>query len=180
MFLKRFASPIIALLVLAACVSCADGRGLSDMREHSSESSNTDGMQESRTLEAVLDGIYAAVMPEFDVKTMKIDLNDADMLKYYTGIDDPSLVEAAIVSEAKDEGLAYSLAIIKVKDSSNAEELAKKMKASADTSRFVGKSIDTKESIAIGDMAILLLMDSADEGCPLSEDIIGAFRARAR
>lgn len=178
MLLKKCMALLTITSILLSCISCARGEHGGDIGGSQADCSS-DAVVQPRTLENVLDGVYAVVMPKFDVRTTRIDLGDEDMLRYYTGLDDASLVEEAIVSEAKDDSHAYSLAIVKLKDASRAAELAKQMKSAVDASRFAGKTIDTKESVAVGDM-VLLLMDGTHKDSLVSGDIIDAFRDQFR
>ena len=112
-------------------------------------------------LSALVDSIYASVDPGIMVATSGVDLSQASWLRYYTGLEDASDLEAAVASEAMIGSQAYSLVLVRVKDGVDAAEVANQMAAGIDPAKWVCAQADDIQVGAAGNIAMLIMVDSS-------------------
>ena len=93
------------------------------LSESESEAAATDEnvLQLDVELSELLDKMYAIKGPDFDVETDTVDFDDEYAVSSYTGLtmDDVKKLDAAIVSEPMMGSQAYSLVLVRLKDTIN-------------------------------------------------------------
>ena len=75
------------------------------------------------------------VLPELE--TMKVDINNIDEVTSYTGLKTNDGIESIVVSEPLITSQAYSVAIVKVKDSADVEKIKQEMLDNIDMRRWI-------------------------------------------
>lgn len=111
-------------------------------------------------LSALVDSIYA----EYEVPIMTVvtavDVNDSTWIKPYTGLDDGSQLDAAVVSESAIGSQAYNLVLARVADGVDAAQVADQMAAGIDPRKWVCVTADDIMVGAAGNIAMLVMVDS--------------------
>lgn len=111
-------------------------------------------------LSALVDSIYA----EYEVPIMTVvtavDVNDSTWIKPYTGLDDGSQLDAAVVSESAIGSQAYSLVLVRVADGVDAAQVADQMAAGIDPRKWVCVTADDIMVGSAGNIAMLVMVDS--------------------
>lgn len=111
-------------------------------------------------LSALVDSIYA----EYEVPIMTVvtavDVNDSTWIKPYTGLDDGSQLDAAVVSESAIGSQAYNLVLVRVADGVDAAQVADQMAAGIDPRKWVCVTADDIMVGAAGNIAMLVMVDS--------------------
>ena len=113
-------------------------------------------------LTTLVDKIYKGVTMQMpNVATQEIDITDADMVQYITGLENGNDLEYAVVSEPMMSSQAYSLVLVKVKNGVNATDVAKTMKDNIDTRKWICVSAEKVYATTSGDV-VCLVMANAD------------------
>ena len=165
--MKKFISVILmaalALSLFAACGKTDDAPKGADLSGESAE--------------ALVNKIYESKMPEFALMTMPVDLADAEMVAWQTGVSDPSLQEEAVISESMMGSQAYSMVMVRVNDAAKAEEVAQMMLDNIDPRKWICVAADDIDAAIYGDLVLFVMIDSSF-GIP-DGDFIGAFKTIA-
>ena len=162
--MKKFISVILmaalALSLFAACGKTDDAPKGADLSGESAE--------------ALVNKIYETKVPEFALMTMPVDLADAEMVAWQTGINDPALLKEAVISESMMGSQAYSLVMVRVNDAAKAEEVAQMMLDNIDPRKWICVAADDIDAAIYGDLVLFVMIDS-QFGIPAA-DMIGAFK----
>ena len=129
------------------------------------------------TVEALVNKIYESKMPEFALMTMPVDLADAEMVAWQTGISDPALLKEAVISESMMGSQAYSLVMVRVNDAAKSEEVAQMMLDNIDPRKWICVAADDIDAAIYGDLVLFVMIDSSF-GLPAA-DFVGAFKTIA-
>ena len=127
------------------------------------------------TLQGIVDSIYAQKAPMFMFGSMPVDLEDADAVKMFLGLDDASKVTDAIVSEAMMGSQAYSLVVVRAAEGIDAQTLADEMKAGIDTRKWICVEADDVKTAVYGDLVCFCMIDSEYADALTADDVTGAF-----
>ena len=165
--MKKFISVILmaalALSLFAACGKTDDAPKGADLSGESAE--------------ALVNKIYESKMPEFALMTMPVDLTDAEMVAWQTGVSDPALLKEAVISESMMGSQAYSMVMVRVNDAAKAEEVAQMMLDNIDPRKWICVAADDIDAAIYGDLVLFVMIDSSF-GIPAA-DFIGAFKTIA-
>ena len=165
--MKKFISVILmaalALSLFAACGKTDDAPKGADLSGESAE--------------ALVNKIYETKVPEFALMTMPVDLADAEMVAWQTGVSDPALLKEAVISESMMSSQAYSMVMVRVNDAAKAEEVAQMMLDNIDPRKWICVAADDIDAAIYGDLVLFVMIDSSF-GIPAA-DFIGAFKTIA-
>ena len=163
--MKKFISVILmaalALSLFAACGKTDDAPKGADLSGESAE--------------ALVNKIYESKMPEFALMTMPVDLADAEMVAWQTGINDPALLKEAVISESMMGSQAFSLVVVKL-DGADAKATAEAMKAGIDQRKWICVEADDIKVSGKGDTVMLIMIDSEYRESISVEDVTEAFK----
>lgn len=113
-------------------------------------------------LTTLVDKIYKGVTMQMpNVATQEIDITDADMVQYVTGLENGNDLEYAVVSEPMMSSQAYSLVLVKVKNGVNADNVAKTMNENINIRKWICVSAEKVYATTSGDV-VCLVMAKAD------------------
>ena len=148
--MKKFISVILmaalALSLFAACGKTDDTPKGADLS--------------GETVEALVNKIYESKMPEFALMTMPVDLADAEMVAWQTGVSDPALLKEAVISESMMGSQAYSLVMVRVNDAAKAEEVAQMMLDNIDPAKWICVQADDMAAATKGDLVMFIMVDT--------------------
>ena len=165
--MKKFISVILmaalALSLFAACGKTDDAPKGADLSGESAE--------------ALVNKIYETKVPEFALMTMPVDLADAEMVAWQTGVSDPALLKEAVISESMMSSQAYSMVMVRVNDAAKAEEVAQMMLDNIDPRKWICVAADDIDAAIYGDLVLFVMIDSGF-GIPAA-DFIGEFKTIA-
>ena len=165
--MKKFISVILmaalALSLFAACGKTDDAPKGADLSGESAE--------------ALVNKLYETKVPEFALMTMPVDLADAEMVAWQTGINDPALLKEAVISESMMGSQAYSMVMVRVNDAAKAEEVAQMMLDNIDPRKWICVAADDIDAAIYGELVLFVMIDSSF-GIPAA-DFIGAFKTIA-
>ena len=114
--------------------------------------------------DAELSGLVDSIYAEYEVPIMTVvtavDVNDSTWIKPYTGLDDGSQLDAAVVSESAIGSQAYNLVLVRVADGVDAAQVADQMAAGIDPRKWVCVTADDIMVGSAGNVAMLVMVDS--------------------
>ena len=163
MFISVILMAALALSLFAACGKTDDAPKGADLSGESAE--------------ALVNKIYETKVPEFALMTMPVDLADAEMVAWQTGVSDPALLKEAVISESMMSSQAYSMVMVRVNDAAKAEEVAQMMLDNIDPRKWICVAADDIDAAIYGDLVLFVMIDSSF-GIPAA-DFIGAFKTIA-
>jgi outer membrane biosynthesis protein TonB len=126
----------------------------------------------------IIDQIYAKFpVAEMPLGTIEIDINDADMLKMFTGLSSASQIESAAASEAMMGSQAYSLVVVKAKSTGDAADVMEEMVNGIDQRKWICVEADDMSAASCGNVVVLMMVGSVHADTVTSANIIDAFSA---
>lgn len=164
--MKRiFAAALAALMLAVSLAGCANGK-------EEAENAGFDG-----TMEALAEKIYEnhSAM-ELNTMTNRVDLTDADMLAYQTGLSSGEKLSEAVISEAM-MGQPYSLVLARVKDPADTAAVAQEMYDNIDQRKWICVEADTKTAAYCGDVIMFFMVGSDFSDSATTDSMLEAFRA---
>lgn len=156
---KIFTTLVVCLTVLTGCGS------------DSETASNYEG-----TLSDAINAIYEVKAPEFMVGEYPSDITDADNVKFLTGLDSAELISDMVISESMIGSQAYSLAMVRLNDSKDAQTVAQQMLEGIDTRKWICVEADDIQVVASGDIVMLIMIASEYSDMMTSQDVVDAFK----
>jgi hypothetical protein len=130
----------------------------------------------SDELTTIIDKIYEIKDPGLRLMSSTVDLTNLDMVKYNTGLKDVSKVKEIVVSEAMIISQAYSLALVRVKDSADAKSVAEEMLEEINPRKWICVGADDLKIVTYQDVVMLIMLDSNFADTVTSNDIVNAFK----
>ena len=111
-------------------------------------------------LSAIIDAMYAIYDPILPAGTIPVDLTDEFSLSSFTGLKDASLIKEAVASESMMGSQAYSVVLVRLNNSADAETVANAMRNGIDQRKWICVAADDIRVVAAGDVVMLCMMDS--------------------
>jgi len=108
----------------------------------------------------MIEEIYAISGPQFMHMSMPVELSDAELTQWLTGISDPALLSAAVVNESMMGSQAYSLVLARVTDAARAEEVAQMMLDNIDPAKWICVQADDLAAAIKGDLVMFIMVDT--------------------
>ena len=133
----------------------------------------------SMKLDEIITKIYEKVPLELSLVSDYIDISDENALKYNTGLTDSSKISEVCVSEPMIGSIPYSLVLVKVKNVSDASDIASQMKSGINQRKWVCVEADDLAVTYSGDVVLLFMVGSEYNDDVKSSDITAAFEALA-
>ena len=126
-------------------------------------------------LTKIVEKIYEKKDTGLTLGNTPVDLTNPDSVKYNTGLEDVSKVKEAVVSEAMISSQAYSMVLLRVKDSADAEEVAKAMLNGIDTRKWICVEADDIKVVTHDDLVLLTMVASSMNEVVTSQQLVDAF-----
>ena len=152
-------SVIAILVVIAVAIFKINGKA----------KTNLEPVNSGEDLLALVDKLYEGQDGLFSrLQSQIVDVEDSDVVKYYTGLENGTKLEYVVTSEPMISSQAYSLVLAKVKDAVNANEVAKEMSEKVNTAKWICVSAEKLYATSSGNI-VLLVMSSEDMAKPIYE-----------
>ena len=159
---KVFAAVLAAVMIVCALTACGKKE----------EPNNLEG----KSLSEIIDLIYAEKEPGIMVETMEVDIEDADYLKYDTGLSSADKITEAAVSEAMIGSQAYSMVLVRVADEKDSQDVASEMKEGIDTAKWICVQADDLKVAVYRDVVLLVMVSSELSDSVTAQEIIDAYK----
>ena len=138
---------------------------------NSSENTEPINVQSVQELTTLVDKIYEGLELFPSLATMELDLTDMDMVTYETGLTSVEDVDGIVVSAPMMSSQAYSMILVKAKDSSKADLIAKEMNDNVNPNKWICVSAEKVYATSCGNVAFLV-MTNAD----MANDVYENFK----
>lgn len=138
---------------------------------NSSENTEPINVQSVQELTTLVDKIYEGLELFPSLATMELDLTDMDMVTYETGLTSVEDVDGIVVSAPMMSSQAYSMILVKAKDASKADLIAKEMNDNVNPNKWICVSAEKVYATSCGNVAFLV-MTNAD----MADDVYENFK----
>lgn len=179
----------VAVLLMVAVLSFGmlTGCGSRDNR-NSDEVTGDDAMEPSGmvhldgfdAVSSFMDEVYKGVAEDllpYQVQTNELDLNDADMLEYHTGLTDLTGIEGVYLSESMMSSTAYSAVYIRTNDEGDAEAIRQQLMDNINPAKWVCVSAEKEVGVLLG-KDVFFVMGAADTVDEVYKNAASAATAR--
>ena len=135
------------------------------------EETKLEPITNAEELTALVDKLYQGqdnVLPS--IFTQSVDMTDEDTVKYVTALEDISNIEYVTVSEPMMTSQAYSLVLVKVKEGTDADKIAKEMNENADPRKWICVTAEKVYTTSSGDV-VCFIMSSEELAKPIMKNL---------
>lgn len=177
----------VIIMALALSMSMLTGCGGDTNRnsdevttEQAADSAGMVHLEGAEEVTAFMDEVYAGVAQELlpmNVDTTELDLNDADMIEYQTGLVNLSGIEGIYLSESMIGSIAYSAIYIRTNDEADAEVIREMLMDNINPSKWICVTAEQEYAVLLGD-DIFFVMGSPDTAKAVLDGAISAAQAR--
>lgn len=122
------------------------------------------------------EGVAQDLLPS-EIQTTELDLNDADMLEYHTGLTDLSGVAGIYLSESMMSSTAYSAVYIRTNDEGDAKAVLQALMDNINPAKWVCVSAEKQVGALFG-KDIFFVMGSSDTADEVYKSAVAAAQAR--
>lgn len=158
-------SIIIVILIIAVIAAIVGGFSFMKRREPKERS-----LQTAEEIQNMLNTIYSSGKVELPkLETTTIDVNDVNQVSNFTGLKSNANVEELVVSVPFINAQAYSLAVIKVNEKADIEQMKQEMLDNIDMRRWICVSAE-KLYITNYENVIFLVMSSEEWAKPVYDE----------
>lgn len=144
---------IIAIVAIALIVTGIVFATKTNKPKSNVQITSTEDMQ--NLINTVYEGQTDNLPPTLN--TQIVDVNNADVLKSFTGLSSNEKIDSAVVSEPMIGSQAYSFVLVKVKDDANADEVAKEMSENVDTRKWICVEAEKLYATSVDNLAVLVM-----------------------
>lgn len=176
----------VLLMVAALSFGMLTGCGSRDNR-NSDEVTGDDAMEPSGmvhlddfdAVSSFMDDVYKGVAEDllpYQVQTNELDLNDADLLEYHTGLTDLTGIEGVYLSESMMSSTAYSAVYIRTNDEGDAEAIRQQLMDNINPAKWVCVSAEKEVGVLFGKDVFFVMgaADTVDEVYKNAESVAAA------
>lgn len=175
---------VIMALSMSAMTGCGNRGGDRTSDEVSSEENgDTAGMVHLNSVDEVsafFDEVYGGVAEDLlpmDVSTTELDLGDADMLSYHTGLTALDGIEGVYLSESMISSTAYSAVYIRTTDDADAESIRKQLMDNINPAKWVCVTAEQQYAVILGN-DIFFVMGQQDTASEVLARAVAAAESR--
>lgn len=175
---------VIMALSMSAMTGCGNRGGDRTSDEVSSEENgDTAGMVHLNSVDEVsafFDEVYGGVAEDLlpmDVSTTELDLGDADMLSYHTGLTALDGIEGVYLSESMISSTAYSAVYIRTTDDADVESIRKQLMDNINPAKWVCVTAEQQYAVILGN-DIFFVMGQQDTASEVLARAVAAAESR--
>ena len=165
--MKKIISIMLVILMIGAITGCgetADKPSNENLKEPVSE---------------IVNKVVKENPVEFQGATKKLDLKDTSeegkwLIQSTLGMDDVSKIKEAAAFEPEIGSLAFSLVMVRVKDSADTKAVAEEMKKNIDPRKWICVEANDIKAAGYGDVIMFIMLD---DGLDLkAQDFVDGFK----
>lgn len=166
--MKKFAvlwlAAVMSFGMLAGCGAKSDRNSDEVTGDETLDPSGMVHLESVDEVAAFMDELYEGVAQDllpYEIQTTELDLNDADMIQYHTGLTDLSGVEGVYLSESMMSSVAYSAVYIRTNDEGDAKVVLQSLMDNINPAKWVCVSAEKQVGALFGN-DIFFVMGSPD------------------
>ncbi len=182
--MKKFAvmclTAVLSFGMLAGCGAKSDRNSDEVTDDGALDPSGMVHLESVDEVSAFFDEAYEGVAQDllpYEIQTTELDLNDADMLEYHTGLTDLSGVAGIYLSESMMSSTAYSAVYIRTNDEGDAKAVLQALMDNINPAKWVCVSAEKQIGALFGN-DIFFVMGSADTADEVYKSAAAAAQAR--
>lgn len=147
------------------------------------ENADTAGMVHLNSVDEVsafFDEVYGGVAEDLlpmEVSTTELDLGDADLLSYHTGLTDLDGIEGVYLSESMMSSTAYSAVYIRTTDDADAEQIRQQLMDNINPAKWICVTAEQEYAVILGN-DVFFVMGYQDTASEVLAKAIAAAEAR--
>ncbi len=172
----------LSMTVVTGCGSKGSDRNSDEVS--SEESADTAGMvhldsvdEVSAFFDEVYGGVAEDLLPMGGAVLTELDLNDADMLSYHTGLTALEGIEGVYLSESMISSTPYSAIYIRTSDDADAEGIRKQLMDNINPAKWVCVSAEQQYAVLVG-KDIFFVMGFSDTASEVLAKAVAAAESR--
>ncbi len=167
---KKISIVIIVFVLILGIYGVFHFSNKEEIKENENE--NIQSNVEEVNIEELINKIYSNVQEETlpELQMEKMELNDLDIVEYATGLSSIENIEEIYKSEPMMSSQAYSLIVVKLKDSSNTEKIQTEMMNNVNPRKWICVTAEKICSISKGNI-VALVMASDEWATPVFESM---------
>ncbi len=119
-----------------------------------------------------IDDLYTGLTLQTSLNSMELDINNMDLVKSYTGLDNTEGIEHIVVSESMISTEAYSLILVKCENEERASQIASEMSENISLSDKWISASDIKTYYATNGDLVFLVMSNDDWAKPVYDKFV--------
>lgn len=170
----------LSVSVLAGCGRRGDRSSDEVSTEDSADTAGMVHLDSADEVSAFMDEVYGGVAEDLlpmQVTTTELDLGDADMLAYHTGLTDLNGIEGVYLSESMMSSTAYSAVYIRTADDADAAGIRKQLMDNINPAKWVCVTAEQQYAVLLGN-DIFFVMGYQDTASEVLSKAIAAAEAR--
>ncbi len=164
---RKFTLTFVILAVMAAMLTGCSGSRRSSDEVEPQQGIDASGMVHLEGLDevsALFDDVYGGAAQDLlpaNIETSELDLTDAQMVSYHTGLEDLSGIEGIYISESMMSSVAYSAMYIRTNDEADAQKILDALMEKVDPAKWICVAAE-KEVGAVFGKDVFFVMGAAD------------------
>ena len=169
--MKKLIAMLLVLVIGVSLIACGNKTEETGKTEAPTIVNLTGTMEE--TINAINEKHAAMELP---LMVMPLDLTDVEGFTYYTGLTTTDNITDAAICEPM-MGQPYSLVLLRVKEGTDAQTVAKEMFDNINMRKWVCMEADTKTAAAYGDVAMFFMVNTEFAEQVTTATMMDAFKA---
>lgn len=171
---------VLSLSMLSGCGTNGDRNSDETVGEETLEPSGMVHLESADEVTAFMDEVYEGAAQDLlpnAVETNELDLNDADMLEYHTGLTDLTGIDGIYLSESMMSSTAYSAVYIRTNDEGDAQAIRQQLMDNINPAKWVCVSAEKEAAVLFG-KDIFFVMGYTDTVDEIYKNAVAAAEAR--
>lgn len=169
---KKIAIIIVFFVIIIGIYGVFHFNDKNDEIDNITGENNSENQIANINLEELINKVYSNIpegtLPNF--QTMKVELNDLDIVTYDTGLTSVDKIDEIYKSEPMMSSQAYSFILVKTKTAEDAEKIQEEMVNNIDPRKWICVCAEKIYSIS-KDNIVALVMSNEEWGKPVFESI---------
>lgn len=171
----------LSMSMMAGCGKSSDRSSDEVPTENNVDTAGMVHLNSADEVSAFFDEVYGGVaedlLPMGEVMMTELDLGDADMLSYHTGLTDLDGVAGVYLSESMISSSPYSAVYVRTTDDADAECIRQQLMDNIDPSKWVCVTAEQEYAVLFGN-DIFFVMGYQDTASEVLAKAIAAAEAR--
>lgn len=166
--------------MLAGCGTDGDRNSDETKVEEKLEPSGMVHLESADEVKSFMDDVYAGAAQDllpYSIETNELDLNDADMLEYHTGLTDTTGIDGVYLSESMMSSVAYSAVYVRTNDEGDAETIRQQLMDNINPAKWVCVTAEKQVAVLIG-KDVFLVMGHPDTVDEIYKNVVETAKAR--
>lgn len=171
---------VLSMSMLNGCGKSGDRRSDEVPTEENADTAGMVHLNSVDEVSAFFDEVYGGVAQDLlpmEVTTTELDLGDADMLSYHTGLTDLDGIEGVYLSESMMSSVAYSAIYIRTTDDADAEQIRQQLMDNINPAKWICVTAEQEYAVILGN-DVFFVMGYQDTASEVLSGAIAAAESR--